>query len=200
MVLSATDLCDSDPAISAHLAPLGVGVEDEIDVRYKRKRTNSIKVQVKRQGIRVTLEGPEQAALEGLWQAAVERGGFAVEDDQVIKLDRGGRGGSRDGDSSGGKRRRTLKFKFDADLKLTEAHVPAPILVAQSTDTSGNQSSVVEVGTSHSGLQGGFVGSPQHKSIEIITPNDFPDDIRAVQDARRLLGCPQWPPKKRVNI
>ena len=51
---------------------------------------------------------------------------------------------------------------------------------------------LVKSRASHSGPQGGLVGPPRHKYFEITIPNDFPDDIRAVQDTRVLLGRPQW--------
>jgi hypothetical protein len=37
-----------------------------------------------------------------------------------------------------------VRFRFDGDLRLTEAHTPNSVLVARATDASGNESAVAQ--------------------------------------------------------
>jgi hypothetical protein len=126
---------------------------DVVDVRYKRNRKKvEIKIQAKRRSTRVTLTGPDEDALRTLWAEALARGGFAVEDGDIVKLI--GRQDRRDddsdsGDHNSGKRRGDVRFRFDGDLRLIEAHTPNPLLVACATDASGNKSTIVHVQPPH---------------------------------------------------
>jgi len=150
VVLSGDDLVDPAPTVHAHITlPT---IEETIDVRYERHRRKvEISIQERRRGTRVTLTGPDEDALRVLWADAIERGGFAVEDGQIVKLidllQRGRDEDDEDGDDddNGDEDRGTARFRFDPGLRLTEAHTPNPLMVARATDAAGNVSTIVQV-------------------------------------------------------
>ncbi|MFH1567974.1 MAG: immunoglobulin-like domain-containing protein [Gemmatimonadota bacterium] len=143
VVLSSHDLVDPQPTIQAYITQPVTGA-DVVDVRFQRDRRNlSIAVQAQRRGVRVTLTGPDEAALRRLWGEAVARGGFIVVNDQVVKLldlqDRGSGNDDRSGDDG------NVLFVFDSSLRLAEAHTRNPVLVAVAKDLHGNASAAAQV-------------------------------------------------------
>ena len=75
----------------------------------------------------------------------MERGGFLVTDSQIVQL-KGDKPNNNDDDDDGDDDKKLKgKYKFDLDFNLLEAKVPLPVLIAFSTDASGNQSDPVSV-------------------------------------------------------
>ena len=134
----------------------------------------------------MTLSGPDRLAVEQLWAEAMERGGFAVENGQIVKLvDIRGKSGD---DDDGG----SIHYEFDRDLKLVAAFVPDPLLVAAATDAAGNSSAVASVG-----LPGR--GHGLAKPVAVLAPDDvvllnYPNPLNSSTTiAYRLdAGGPVW--------
>lgn len=125
-----------------------------------------------KKGIKVELKGPNEGVLQALLADAIEYGGFWVEDDQVVKLDRKGDKGDEgddDGDDGAEKDKKgkkddddkedkkqdkeddevdskgSYKYDFDLGLTLESAKGPGIRLIAAATDKEGNTSDVEEV-------------------------------------------------------
>ncbi|MSS72239.1 MAG: DUF5011 domain-containing protein [Candidatus Latescibacteria bacterium] len=137
---SATDACDSRPAITSFITqPLTSSTG--VVVKYKKGKKNSIEIKIGKK-IEVKLEGPNEAALRSLLTQAIALGGFPATDGQVLKLVSTRRGRDDDDDDDG---ESGYQYGFDGTLRLTSAKGPGIKLVAFATDASGNRSTVVEV-------------------------------------------------------
>ena len=134
---------------------------DNPDVQFKTKNKKRIKIDLKKNKVKV--EAPDPQAF---WAEVLAAGGIAVDDGQVLKVDQKPNQDKFD-------------FKFDGDGTLKDAKGPSIQLRCSASDAAGNAASVT-VGPGESGAS---TSAPAARlaedAIEVAAPVESQQEIPA---------------------